>query len=203
MSPPRKTEEEVAARREEILDAAYAILKAEGPEAISSRAIAERMGIAHMSLYTYFENQAAILRVLSERELSRAHSQWQTLKDRAQSEDITQVVKDALAFYTAFARENPNLYRLAWVMPEVGGESGEKTRLRTQHTVRLLADLLELGMKRGAFAVRDPFLAAATVLGMVNMPFILFHSGRLADPDLRDRMVEEVLSAVMCYLKEE
>ena len=202
MSPPRKSEEEVAARREEILDAAYAILKTEGPEAISSRAIAERMGIAHMSLYTYFDNQAAILRALSERELFKIRSHWQVFEERAQSEDIAQLMKEALAFYVAFARENPNLYRLAWVMPEVGGESAEKTRLRMQNTVGLLADLLDLGMKRGAFAVRDPFLAAATMLGMVNMPFILFHSGRLADPDLRDRMVEEVLSAVMCYLRE-
>ncbi len=202
MSPPRKTEEEVEARREEILDAAYAILEAEGPEAISSRAIAERLGIAHMSLYTYFDNQAAILRALSERELSKARGQWRVLEERAQCEDLAQLVEEILVFYGTFARKNPNLYRLAWVMPEVGGESAEQTRQRMQDMVGLLADRIETGMERGDFVRRDPFLAAATVLGMVNMPFILFHSGRLADPALRDRMVDEVLSAAMCYLKE-
>lgn len=202
MSPPRKTEEEVEARREEILDAAYAILEAEGPEAISSRAIAERLGIAHMSLYTYFDNQAAILRALSERELSKARGHWWVLEERAQCEDLAQLVEEILVFYGTFARKNPNLYRLAWVMPEVGGESAEQTRQRMQDMVGLLADRIETGMERGDFVRRDPFLAAATVLGMVNMPFILFHSGRLADPALRDRMVDEVLSAAMCYLKE-
>ena len=36
---------------------------------------------------------------------------------------------------------------------------------------------------------------------MVNMLYILFHSGKLVDPVLRDCMVEEVLSAAMTYLK--
>jgi hypothetical protein len=37
---------------------------------------------------------------------------------------------------------------------------------------------------------------------MVNTPYILFHSGKLIDPIMRDRMVEEVFSATMGYLKE-
>lgn len=36
---------------------------------------------------------------------------------------------------------------------------------------------------------------------MVNAPYILFHSGKLADPDLRDQMVEEVFAAAMLYLE--
>jgi hypothetical protein len=36
---------------------------------------------------------------------------------------------------------------------------------------------------------------------MVNTPFILFHTGKLIDPLLRDRMVDEVLFAAMTYLK--
>jgi hypothetical protein len=51
------------------------------------------------------------------------------------------------------------------------------------------------------FVKREPFLAASTVLAMVNIPYILFHSGKLVDPILRDRMVAEVLLAAMGYLK--
>ncbi len=60
-----------------------------------------------------------------------------------------------------------------------------------------LANLIKLGMDRGDFAPCEPFLAAATVLGMVNIPHILFHSGKLTDPALRDRMEKEVLFAAM------
>ncbi len=71
MPRPKMTPAQLEATREQILDTALAILQESGPEAITSRAIAERMGVAHMSLYTYFENQAAILRALSTRELAR------------------------------------------------------------------------------------------------------------------------------------
>jgi AcrR family transcriptional regulator len=53
MPRPKKTDSERQAMRERILDSALAILREEGPEAITSRAIARRMGLSHMSLFTY------------------------------------------------------------------------------------------------------------------------------------------------------
>jgi hypothetical protein len=50
-------------------------------------------------------------------------------------------------------------------------------------------------------SVHKLYLAATTVLGMVNMPCILLHSGKIVDPVLRDRIGVEVLRAAMCYLK--
>jgi hypothetical protein len=86
-------------------------------------------------------------------------------------------------------------------MPEVGGESPAENHQRMQATVGQLANILQKGMDTGVFTARQPFLAAGTVLAMVNTPYILFHSGKLMDPDLRDRMVDEILSAAMIYLK--
>ena len=201
MPRPKKTTAELEAMREQILDTTYSILQEEGPEAISSRTIAERMGVAHMSLYTYFENQAAILRALREREMAKWRAKQQLIEQCSETEDINQVVQDMLVFFISFARENPNLYRLAWVMPEVSGKSLLESRQRVQMTVGQLAQLVTLGIEQGAFESHDPFLAASTALGMVNMPFILFHTGKIAEPVLRDRMVDEVLAAAMCYLK--
>ena len=202
MSRPKKTEAEMQIRRSQILDTAYSILQEEGPQAITSRAIAARMGIAHMSLFTYFDNLAAILSALREREMSRWRDKVQLIGKHTQTEEVTQVVKDVLNHYITFAREFPNLYRLAWVMPELGGETQQQNRQRMQGTVEQLSRLLTEGMEQGSFTKREPFLAAATVLGMVNMPFILYHTGKLVDPELRDRMEEEVLTAVMCYLRD-
>ncbi len=201
MPRPKKTPSQLEHTREQILDTALSILQESGPEAITSRAIAERMGVAHMSLYTYFENQAAILRALSTREMAKWQTQQQAFSQRAETDDVAKVVEDLLFFFIAFARENPNLYRVAWVMPEVGGESPEESRQRMQLTVGQLANLIQLGMQRGIFESRNPFLAAGTVLAMVNTPYILFHSGKMIDPILRDQMVEEVFSAAMGYLK--
>lgn len=201
MPRPKKTPAQLESTRELILDVALAILQEQGPEAITSRAIAERMGVAHMALYTYFENQAAILHALRQREMAKWHASQQVFNQRSETEDIPAVVEDLLRFFISFARENPNLYRIAWVMPEVGGETPEENRQRMQATVGQLATLLQKGMRSGVFEPRNPFLAASTVLAMVNTPYILFHSGKLVDPVLRDQMVDELLLAALGYLK--
>lgn len=201
MPRPKKTIAQLEAMREQILDTALVILQEQGPEGITSRGIAERMGVAHMSLYTYFENQAATLRALRKREMAKWRVQQQIFDQRAETEDITKIVEDMLRFFIAFARENPNLYRMAWVMPEVGAESVEENRQRMQSTVGHLANLLQGGMEQGIFEPRNPFLAASTTLAMVNTPYILFHSGKLVDPDLRDLMVKEMFSAALAYLR--
>jgi AcrR family transcriptional regulator len=201
MSRPKKTPAQLEATREKILDTALSILQELGPEAITSRAIAESLEVAHMSLFTYFENHAAILRALRKRELSKWQAQQQDFEQRATAENSVQVVEDVLRHYIDFARENPNLYRLTWVMPELGIESPEENRQRTLNTVGHLAGLIQQGMASGVFENRESFLAAGTALAMVNTPFILFHNGRLTDPVMRDRMVEEVFSIIMSYLK--
>ena len=61
MARPQKTDAEIQAVRERILDTALAILQESGPEALTSRAIARRLNVAHMYLFTYFKNKAAIL----------------------------------------------------------------------------------------------------------------------------------------------
>jgi AcrR family transcriptional regulator len=201
MTRPKKTEAQLSSMREQILDTAFDILQEQGPYALTSRAIAERMQVSHMSLYTYFTNQAAILHALRNREMAKWYARQEIFEQRAVSEDIEQVVRDMLEFAMAFARETPNLYHMAWVMPEVGGESPEENRQRLQSTVGCLARLLKIGMERGAFSQRSPLLAAATVLGMINTPYILFYSGKLVLPDMRDRMVAEMLFAALHYLK--
>jgi AcrR family transcriptional regulator len=203
MPRPKKTDAEIQVMRTKILDAAYAILQESGPQAITSRAIAERLGVAHMGLFKYFQNQAAILSALREQELAKMRLQQRAFEQRAETEDIVQIVEEALEIPIRYAREAPNLYYLAWVIPEIGGESLEQNRQRRQGTIEQLAHLIKKGMDQGKFVSRDPILAAATVLGMVNMPYILFYSGKLANPELRDRMVEEVLDAAMGYLSQQ
>lgn len=201
MPRPKKTEKEIHAMREKILDMAFVILQEEGPDAITSRAIAERLNIAHMGLFTYFKNQAAIISALRERELSKWRASQDEFELRGQTEDISVLVEELLSFYITFARENPRLYRLAWVMPETGIMSPEEKWEQTMANVEHLAKLLKAGMFRGDFETRDPFLAASTVLGMINMPFILFHNRRLRDTNMLDRMVNEVLTIALSYLR--
>ena len=201
MPRPKKTDEEIRAMREKILDVTAAILQEDGPDAITSRAIAKRLGMSHMSLFTYFENQAAILSALRNRLLSTWSSLFEEITERALSEDIPPLVEEILGNLVTFAQENPNLYRMGWVIPEKHNQLLVEFQHRKLIAADVLASLLKTGMERGDCVTRDPLLAATTALGMVNVPFILFHTGRINDPVFRDQMVAEVLSAAMLYLK--
>ncbi len=198
MPRPKKTEAEREAMREQILDTALAILQEEGPEAITSRAIAGRLGVAHMSLYTYFEDQSEILRALGEREQARWRAKQQDIEQ--QDGNIRELVRQLLQLNITFAREKPGLFRLALLTPEVMGENPAQSRQRIQTSVEQLARMLKLGMEQGVFARRDPFVAAGIAIQIVNMPYILFHSGRLQNPLMRDILAGESLSAAMIYL---
>ena len=199
MPRPKQTEEQIATMRERILDAALALLSQQGPEALSIRAIAKRVGVSHMVLYTYFENRAALIAALSERQHGRLHARHAEILKRAETGDLREMLHESLAFYAQMMQRRPRPYRFLWIQPiDSVGSIGPYRHVETHR--RHLSRLIELGIERGILADRDPDLAAATVLSIVNGPLILYHSGRLPDEDLRDRMEENVLQIAMDYL---
>ncbi|MEA5079290.1 MAG: TetR/AcrR family transcriptional regulator [Anaerolineaceae bacterium] len=200
MSRPKKTDQEIQRMREKILDTALHLLEEAGPEAITSRAIAEEMNIAHMSIFTYFNNQAHLLANLRDREMTQWFSNLEEFVQRAQNAPALQVVQEVLDYYISFARQKPNLYRLAWAMPEVAEETVQENRQRTFRNINNLAKILEIGMKRGEFASRDPVVASGVVLGLVNFPNILEMNGKMTDPVMRDKLLAESVNAALVYL---
>jgi AcrR family transcriptional regulator len=194
------SEEQLQVMRDRILDAAYDILLADGPQALTSRSIAHALGIAHMTLFTYFENQAALLDALAGRASAPILARQECLERQAERDDIALVMRAALAVYPSFAAEQPALFQLAWMGPPLEGGSVERARARAQSYVAHLARLVRLGIDRGVFQDRDPDLAAAAVLGMVTFPPIAFATGRIDSAALRDALVAEMLDAAMLYL---
>ena len=63
-----------------------------------------------------------------------------------------------------------------------------------------MARLIGIGIERGVFEDRDPYLAAVTVSSMAIAPLVLYHSGRIESVAMRDRLAEEMLDAAMRYL---
>lgn len=200
MARPKQTPEHVAATRERILDAAKEILFEEGPEALSIRAIASRLGVSHMTLYTYFENRDALVAALKERQRARIAARQDELLRRAEEGDVLSVVRESLNTYVRMAEERPRVYRLLWLMPRSEANCEAEPGERLSRHLRQLTRLVQIGVERGAFAPRDPTLAAATVFAIVNGPLFLTHTGHLTDVELKDRLVAECLNVAMDYL---
>lgn len=185
----------MAATRARILDAALAVLRRRGPRALSARSIAQELGVAHMTLFTYFPNQAALLEALAERETAPLRARQAALEAVA---DAAAVIRGSLALIPAFEREDPGLFHLAWVMPEQDADAMRRAHARAEATVAHLTRLIRRGIDQGVFRVADPALAAQAVIGMVSFPLVLRHMGRIGDTD---RIVAEMLDAAMNYLR--
>ncbi len=72
----------MADRRQEILDAALALADADGLDAVSMRAVAQRVGVTAMALYPHFSGKDALLdgligRVLADLALPDPSAPWQ------------------------------------------------------------------------------------------------------------------------------
>jgi len=200
MPRPKKTHEEKHLMRERILDCANAILQEDGPEAMSSRAIAERMGMAHMSLYTYFVNQRDILQTLSEREWTRNRAQIDLIVANLNPDTVVPIVQRVLQYMTTYAVENPNMYKLAWISPHMGFESHEENLARLQDVALHFSSVVGFGIDSGVLIRRDPLVAAITALTMVNSPFFLYYSGKIASMSICKVIADEMYASALQYL---
>lgn len=97
--------------REELLDAAYALLVESGePGGLSLRAVAAKAGVAATSVYLHFADLQAIKVALAH----RGFAAFAAARDREQS-DVDDPAARLIAGCQAYARwavENPSLYRL-------------------------------------------------------------------------------------------
>ncbi|PND54182.1 TetR family transcriptional regulator [Mycobacterium sp. ENV421] len=77
---PRRPAAAVSARREAILDAAWAVASAQGFDGVQMRAVAARAGIAASSLYRHFRSKSHLLVTVLAREFERLDSEfdWST-----------------------------------------------------------------------------------------------------------------------------
>jgi AcrR family transcriptional regulator len=108
--------------RAELVAAAHAIVKDEGYESLTIRKLAERVGLATMSVYSYFSDKQAILTALAQdsfEELARRC-------DKRRTADPLATLKAGLEEYVSFAIENPNEYRTIFMTPQLHEHEGEK-----------------------------------------------------------------------------
>ncbi len=102
---------ELTSRAREIVKTARALLEEEGPEAVSMRRIADRLGIRAPSLYKHLADKAALEAAL----ISAGFEEQAVLFEEAvRAPDPLAAIASV---YRRFAREHPHLYRLMTERP--------------------------------------------------------------------------------------
>ena len=97
--------------RRALVDAARRILEAEGPSALSLRAVAREAGVSPAAPYHHFKDKAELLDAV-------AQEGWMMLHDSMAKVAETATMPDELSelgvAYVCFARDNPALYRVMY-----------------------------------------------------------------------------------------
>jgi AcrR family transcriptional regulator len=97
--------------RRALVDAARRILEAEGPTALSLRAVAREAGVSPAAPYHHFKDKAELLDAV-------AAQGWEILDQMmAEARDKAEAREKLLALgiaYVCFARDNPALYRVMY-----------------------------------------------------------------------------------------
>ncbi len=100
--------------RRQILDAAREVFILEGYESVSMRKIAEKIEYSPTTIYLYFKDKTDLLNCLCEEVFARLGEKIEHIF--AASGDPVERLRKGLRVYVDFGLENPNDYRIAFLI---------------------------------------------------------------------------------------
>lgn len=181
--------------REEILDAATELLLETGhAKAVSIRAVAARVGVTPPSIYLHFADKDALLDAVCARYYEKLDEEMQRVA--ADQTSTIEVLRAQGLAYVRFARQTPELYRIA-TMGEGNPDSDVDVTLASSAFVHMRASVEAL-MAEGIYPQGDSTAAALELWAAVHGVAALL----IAKPYLpwgdAEEFADRVLSAVCC-----
>ena len=101
--------------KEELIDTAIAIIRAEGEESLSASNLVKRLGTAPATIFTHFNSMDALEEALTE----RVRAIYNVYVDRGLSK--TPPFKGFAIEHVKFSLEEPNLYTFLFLKPKASG----------------------------------------------------------------------------------
>jgi len=188
--------------REAAIEAALAMVKAVGIEAVTLRGLSERLGTSRTAIYRHFENKEALMQAVVAAGFERFEAVIRPVFLRSDAEVLARFRQMGEA-YLAFAVQNPELYRLLFGESlrqerEAVCDLGDKER---SGGFSSLVGLIEEGQSEGVFRSGDPFLQAATVWAMIHGFSLLIIDGHLLISDNIELLFEAGVETLLNGLK--
>lgn len=178
-----------------IVAAARALYFERGPDAVTMRAVAERVGVTATALYRHFADKDALLReVAGEGSRLLGSHLFRALEA---STPLERLRATAMA-YLDFALEQPQAYRALFEPASGDGESSPVHRQRGAVN-RFLRDRVREAMDAGVIADGDPDGAALTLWSMLHGLASLHHAGVTRMEWLRERALTYLIAGIQAY----
>jgi AcrR family transcriptional regulator len=175
-----------------IVSAARALYFERGPDAVTMRAVAERVGVTATALYRHFPDKDAILReVVGEGSRLLGSHLFRALEAPTPLDRLR-----AAAFaYLDFALAQPQAYRALF---EPAGDPDEASPVHAQRGAvrRFLRDRVREAMDAGVVAPGDPEGIALTLWSLLHGLASLHQSGIARVEWLRERALTSLLEGI-------
>ncbi|MEU9918503.1 TetR/AcrR family transcriptional regulator [Streptomyces sp. NPDC051001] len=145
-------------RREQLLDAALAVVVSDGYDRVSIDAIAKRAGVARSVVYGAFENLDALLTALLDRQQARAFERLlRTVPDAGGLSDPAAFASEAVRRMADMLHQDPDTWRLILLPP---GNMPVVVRDRIEADRERFRLLVEKWLSLGLVGRSDPGLDA-------------------------------------------
>jgi len=112
--------------RRTILESAREAFLLDGYESLSMRALAERIGCSHGSIYLHFKDKDELFDCLVEESFAQLGEALLALKPRGKKIDSVAFLKKAGRAYVEFGLKNPGAYEFAFVLRRPRASHPEK-----------------------------------------------------------------------------
>lgn len=161
-------------RRSEILAAAKQLFISEGYEAVTTRQLADRVGLSQTGLYVYFQNKEEILQELRRSTHERLGARLNgTIAEGGRG--IT-LLRRLLKGYLEFALENSDEYQLTYMVTHASLKSHERKDLTRPaaeqspglQTFLAFHDMVAKLTAAGALKKADPMVVTQALWGAVH-----------------------------------
>ena len=184
MGIAERREREKEALRERIVEAARDIVSEEGLDALSMRAIAERIEYSPATIYLYFRDKDALLRdvVRAGFERMRAYMHEELQEAGTESTPAGHFLAMGRA-YVRFALENTAYFRVMFELPKVAQlECAVEAHCSAENLPprEMTTETVQRAMDAGYFRLPDAGRGALVGWGMVHGLTSLYLSGHLA-----------------------
>lgn len=179
----------------DIIEAAASLVEERGPEGITMRLVADRIGYSPTTIYLYFKNKEHLL----DETVNRAYDWFAEHLERAQTgASAPERLRQGAHAYLDWGLQNPGMYRLMFEWGYLGDISPESVFAR-RASWRRSRSLIEFGVSQGTFRRDlDSAVAAdlmwATCHGLTSLAI----SGRMfGNPGTVDATVVRERSAAL------
>lgn len=188
-------------RRDAIVDEARSLISTDGLDALTLRALADRLGVSAPALYAHFADKEDLLRAVAERQFDDLMARYLEIDAAADPDRPLDRVRAQCRNYVRMAREDPELFRVMFLFPpDFGGVAAvpEGSELAAATTAfRMATGALEDALAAGDLVAADALTVALSIWAGVHGVANICLLGLGLSPEGEEALVGEVTDRIL------